>query len=138
MDATAAAYTLRRLRERRGWSWSDLARALASCARSSAVPNGSRNACSNSRVRSCGGSGPVGGSLRRLLAEHAVLVQRRRLHDEYVAHGVLHDMAGNRSQALPLARAQPTVADHDEVRRVRADGVEQSLGRVAANEPLLD
>src|SRR5437762_1709321 len=33
MDATAAAYTLRRLRERRGWSWSDLARALASAAR---------------------------------------------------------------------------------------------------------
>src|SRR5947208_5320664 len=33
MDGTAAAYTLRRLRERRGWSWSDLARALASAAR---------------------------------------------------------------------------------------------------------
>src|SRR4051794_23917355 len=53
----------------------------------------------------------VGGSVGRLLGEHAVLIQRRRLHDEYVAEGVLHDASRHRSQQLPLARAQPTVAD---------------------------
>ena len=75
--------------------------------------------------------------LHQLLTEHAVLVQRGGLHDEYVALGVLRDVAGNRSEALPLARAQPAVADHDEVRRVGADGVEQAtadmrIGRLTA------
>src|SRR5205823_13042203 len=70
--------------------------------------------------------------------EDAVLVERRRLHDEYVADGVLHDVTWNRSQRLALARAQTTVADDDEVRRVRADRVEERLRRVSADEPLLD
>src|SRR6266700_1902546 len=90
------------------------------------------------RVRFCDGTGLVGGRLHQLLAEHAVLVQRGRLHDEYVAQGVLHDVAGDRSEALPLARAQPAVADYDEVRRVGADDVEQGLSRVAGDELLLD
>ena len=45
---------------------------------------------------------------------------------------------GTDPEQLPLARAQPAVADDDEVRRVRADRVEKGLRRVPADEPLLD
>src|SRR6185503_3699696 len=68
----------------------------------------------------------------------ALLVQRRCLHDEHIAEGVLHHLVRNGPQSLPLARAKATVADDDEVRRVRADRVEKSLCRIAGDEPLLD
>ncbi|HSU07664.1 MAG TPA: hypothetical protein VLK57_00535 [Pseudonocardia sp.] len=59
-------------------------------------------------------------------------------HDEDVAHRVPHDTGRNRAQELALARPQPTVADDDEVRRVRADGVEKGLRRIPADQPLID
>jgi nucleotide-binding universal stress UspA family protein len=55
-----------------------------------------------------------------VLGEQALLVQRGGLHDEDIAHRVPHDTGRNRAQELALARAQPTVADDDEVGRVRA------------------
>jgi hypothetical protein len=41
-------------------------------------------------------------------------------------------------QGAPGLGRMATVADHDEVGRVRADSVEQGLGSVAGDEPLLD
>lgn len=77
-----------------------------------------------------GGIGALGGRLGRHLGEHAVLIQGRRLHDEHVVQGVLHDVTWHRSHELPLARAQSAVAYDDKVRRFRADRIEKRLRRV--------
>src|SRR6476659_8891673 len=73
-----------------------------------------------------------------MFAEDSFLVERRGLHDEDVADGVLDDLTRYRSQALPFARAEPTVTHDDDVRRIRTDGVEQCLRRITADDPLVD
>lgn len=53
-------------------------------------------------------TGLVGSNCGLLLGEHPVLVQRRRLHDEYVADRVLHDVTGDRSSCPSLGRLRGT------------------------------